>query len=111
MFIFHDEVRILYCLKQAIKDPFMKLYYYSLCFILPKFTKFNTYFQSEHVVISNLNHEIITLYEEILMCYKERNYVLKTKVELIDTGNETSILNIQICISAYMSLIFFRTKQ
>lgn len=80
---------------QDLNDPFMKLYYYFLGWILPKFTNFNSYFQSEHVVISNLNHEIITLYQDILLCYMERNYVFKTKVELIDPGNETTFISIK----------------
>ncbi len=41
----------------SVHDPFTKLYYYFLNWILPKFTTFNKYFQSNKPVITVLHEK------------------------------------------------------
>ncbi|XP_063844717.1 uncharacterized protein LOC135091203 [Scylla paramamosain] len=42
----------------SLRDPFIKLYYYFLDWILPKFTNFNKYFQSDKPAITVLHEKI-----------------------------------------------------
>ncbi|XP_050062633.1 uncharacterized protein LOC126552121 [Aphis gossypii] len=69
---------------KSLNDPFMKLYFYFLEWILPKFTRFNQYFQTERVVITDLHEMIISLFQEILLCFLKREYVTKTKLSAIN---------------------------
>jgi len=50
--------------------------------------RFNSYFQTKHVVINELHEKITELYTEILLCFLKRSYVLKTKFNLINPISE-----------------------
>lgn len=73
----------------------MKLFYYFLLWSLPKFTDFNKYFQSERVVITELNTKIVNLYLDILMCYMNRVHVQTTPVETINPSNKSFFIPIK----------------
>lgn len=104
----------LLCTEQIFKslhDPFIKLYFYFLEWILPKFTRFvfnhsylilnylvnlimhckifrfNQYFQTQSVVIKNLHNMVIVLYQEILLCFLKREYIMQTKLSDINPRN------------------------
>ncbi|KAB0790621.1 hypothetical protein PPYR_14935 [Photinus pyralis] len=78
----------------ALNDPFMKLYYLFLLWILPKFTEFNKYFQSARVVITELHTKIVSLYCDILMCYMDRVYVQTTPVESINPNDSSKFISV-----------------
>ncbi|CAK1583027.1 unnamed protein product [Parnassius mnemosyne] len=71
-----------------LNDPFIKLYFNFLAWILPKFTEFNKFFQSENVVITSLNDKIHEIYRDILLCFLKRDYVMKHELESINFVNE-----------------------
>ncbi|XP_008180328.1 uncharacterized protein LOC100574388 [Acyrthosiphon pisum] len=71
----------------ALNDPFMKLYYQFLEWALPKFTRFNQYFQTQGVVITDLHEMIVVLYKDILLCFLKRNYVMQTNLVNINPMN------------------------
>jgi len=49
--------------------------------------RFNQYFQTEKVVITDLHEMIISLYQEILLCFLKREYVTQTKLSAINSKN------------------------
>lgn len=51
------------------------------------FCRFNQYFQTEKVVITDLHEMIISLYQEILLCFLKREYVTQTKLSAINGKN------------------------
>lgn len=71
----------------SLNDKFMKLYYYFLAWILPKFNEFNRYFQSQKVVISDLHDKIRCLYQEILLSFLKRNYVMTNDLNKLRPDN------------------------
>lgn len=77
---------------QALNDPFIKLYYLFLNFVLPKISSLNQYFQSEKVLIVNLDKAMKDAYTDFLLCYMERTYVMNTDLEHINPSNETYLL-------------------
>lgn len=72
--------QILHCLR----DPFVKLCYLFLQWVLPKFTYLNAYFQSSKVVVTELQDKMCELYRDILLCFLDRQYVMKTDLSKID---------------------------
>lgn len=42
----------------TLSDPFIKLYFSFFSWVLPKFTEFNKFFQTESVVVTSLNDKI-----------------------------------------------------
>lgn len=75
--IFHD-----------LNDPFIKLYFLFLKWILPKFSDFNKYFQTENVVITELHTKIRFLYLELLKYYMNPAYIDRTAISEINPLNE-----------------------
>lgn len=75
-----------------LTDPIVKLYLF-LQWILLKFTTLNKYFQSEKVVVTDLNEKVSELYREILMSFMEGQCVLKTKLTDIDPTREDKQLS------------------
>ncbi|KAK4329212.1 hypothetical protein Pmani_000440 [Petrolisthes manimaculis] len=53
---------------------------------LPKFTSFNTYFQSDKTVITELHEKVIILFKDLVLSFMERDYINKTEFSLIDPG-------------------------
>lgn len=72
----------------SLNDPFIKLYFNFLSWILPKFTEFNKFFQSECVMITSLNEKIREIYRDILLCFLNRDYVMRHDLENINFENE-----------------------
>lgn len=80
-----------------LRDPFIKMYYLFLQWILPKFTTLNAYFQSSKVAVTELNAKISELYRDILLCYMDRQYVMQSDISQIDpTKKEKHIKNAQL---------------
>lgn len=71
----------------GLNDCVIKLYYYFLSWILPKFTEFNKHFQTQKVVITELHEKIRILYQDILLCFLKRDYVMKTNLCDVDPKN------------------------
>lgn len=80
-----------------LSNPFMKMYFNFLVWILPKFTEFNKFFQSESVVIPLLNDKIQAIYTDFLLCFLDRNYVLNNDLDKVDyEKNDKWLRNEQI---------------
>lgn len=78
---------------QGLNDPFMKLYFLFLKFVLPKIANLNQYFQSEKVLIANIHTIMCDTYKELLLCYMQRDYVLNIDIWLINPENRSQFLN------------------
>ncbi|XP_046975618.1 uncharacterized protein LOC124541725 [Vanessa cardui] len=76
----------------SLNDPIVKLYFSFLSWILPKFTDFNNFFQSETVVITFLNDKIQSLFRDILLCFLNRDYVMRHDLQIIDFENKDFFL-------------------
>ncbi|RXG59361.1 hypothetical protein Avbf_12032 [Armadillidium vulgare] len=77
---------------QTLSDPFMKLYYEFLEWILPKVTIMNELFQSSRVIVTSLHEKMEESYREILNAYMSPEYVAKTKIEDIQPKFEEKYL-------------------
>ncbi|KAJ0172078.1 hypothetical protein K1T71_012051 [Dendrolimus kikuchii] len=73
---------------EKLNNPFYKLYFCFLEWSLPLFNKFNKEFQSEKVVVHNLHGKIRELYQEILLRYLQREYVMRPNLSEIDPENK-----------------------
>lgn len=71
-----------------LNEPFIKLYFNFLAWILPKFTDFNKSFQSESVMITLLNDKVHEIYRDILLCFLNRNYVMQNELQTINLDNK-----------------------
>ena len=69
---------------ECLRDPAVKLYYLFLQWALPKFTNLNAFFQSSKVVVTELQDKLCELYRDILLCFLDRQYVMKTELNRID---------------------------
>ncbi|GBP45173.1 hypothetical protein EVAR_25878_1 [Eumeta japonica] len=56
--------------------------------VAPLFNKFNLEFQSEKVVVHNLHEKIRTLYQEILLRYLQREYVMRQNLGEINPESQ-----------------------
>lgn len=52
--------------------------------------RFNQYFQTQQVVITDLHDKIIILYQDILVCFLKRDYVMQTPMDQINPKNGES---------------------
>ncbi|CAH0719096.1 unnamed protein product, partial [Brenthis ino] len=75
-----------------LNDPFMKLYFIFLQWVLPKFVNLNEYFQKSGVLITELDRKMRATYQELLLCYMERNYVVTNDINAIDPTKEEHFL-------------------
>ncbi|KAI5633181.1 hypothetical protein NE865_14133 [Phthorimaea operculella] len=73
---------------EKLSNPFYKLYYCFLEWSLPIFIKFNLEFQSEKVVVHNLHEKIRELYQEILLRYLRRDYVMRPNLSEVDPASQ-----------------------
>lgn len=71
----------------SLNDKFIKLYFLFLSWILPKFNEFNKYFQTQNVVINDLHNKIRILYQEILLSFLKRNFVVQNDLSSIRLDN------------------------
>lgn len=76
----------------ALRDPILKAYFYFLSWMLPKFTKTNTYFQSESTVIIHMHVKMRELYRELLLLIMPASYVNNTPLDAIDPTDERKYL-------------------
>lgn len=74
-------------------DPYIKLIYNFLDWCLPKFHNMNAYFQTEKVVITELYNKMSSAFQDMLLCYMKRDYVLKTNLSDINPKDKTKYLN------------------
>ncbi|KAF9820226.1 hypothetical protein SFRURICE_010218 [Spodoptera frugiperda] len=73
---------------EKLSNPFYKFYFCFLEWSLPLFNKFNLEFQSEKEVVHNLHEKIRTLYQEILLRYLQREYVMRTNLGEINSESQ-----------------------
>lgn len=76
----------------SLNDPFVKLYFLFLNFVLPKVNILNQYFQSEKVLVTNFYNAVKEKFTELLLCYMDGRYVRATHLSKIDPENETHFL-------------------
>ncbi|KAJ2954891.1 hypothetical protein O0L34_g3212 [Tuta absoluta] len=73
-------------------DPYMKLYFDFLAWVLPKFTTYNKYFQYAEVVVTELDARVKDMYKEFLLCFMECRHVNQTNIADINPGDKTNYL-------------------
>jgi len=78
-----------------LHDPFTKVYFLFLDFILPTFTYLSQFFQTEKVILPSLHEKMEFTYREILMYYMNRNYVLHTPLGILNPEDKNNILPIK----------------
>ncbi|KAG1960242.1 hypothetical protein F2P79_006193 [Pimephales promelas] len=71
----------------SLNDQSLRLFYYFLEWVLPKFTDLNQYFQSEKVVITSLRSKVCETYTDLLLTFMDRDHVLRTPLKDIDINN------------------------
>lgn len=80
----------------ALQDPFMKLYYNFLAWVLPKVTYMNAFFQST-VVVTTLHDKMATAYRELLCTYMYQDYVARTNLTEIQPDDTSRFIRLE-CI-------------
>ena len=55
--------------------------------------RFNQYFQTQQVVITELHDMVVEMYKEILLCFMQRNYVMQTDPDKINPNNDEFLLH------------------
>ncbi|XP_071567430.1 protein FAM200A-like [Temnothorax nylanderi] len=91
---FIERLRAAEQISNELNNPGSKLYFFFLEWILPKFTDFNRFFQTDSVVITELHDKIVNMYQEILLCYMKRDYVMKTSLADINPCKEDEFIPI-----------------
>ncbi|XP_026732235.1 uncharacterized protein LOC113497004 [Trichoplusia ni] len=81
----------------ALQDPFMKLYYSFLAWVLPKVTYMNAFFQSTTVVVTTLHDKMATAYRELLCTYMYQDYVARTNLTEIQPDDTSRFIRLE-CI-------------
>ncbi|XP_060858585.1 uncharacterized protein LOC132935958 [Metopolophium dirhodum] len=76
-----------------LNDPFTKMYFFFLEWVLPKFSALNQYFQTEQVVLNNLNEKMELVYKELLLCYMKRDYVLQTPLATLNPADQSKFMS------------------
>lgn len=76
----------------ALNKQEIKLFYFFLEWVLPKFVDLNKYFQSEKVVISYLHDRMIMCYKDLLSAFMEPNYINRTPIGKINPTDNTHFL-------------------
>lgn len=61
-----------------INNPFVKLYFLFLQWILPKFVKLNEFFQSSEPKLVELDEKMRMTFKKILYCFLNGDYVNQT---------------------------------
>ena len=69
----------------SLHDPFMKLYFMFLDWVLPKFTEFNNFFQSYKAVITVLHDKVSMLFRDLLFSFIDRSFVVKTDLNAVNS--------------------------
>ncbi|XP_066598855.1 zinc finger protein 862-like [Prorops nasuta] len=87
---------------KSLTHPFIKCYYLFLQWVLPKFTAFNLYFQSDKVVVPLLYSSAVRFYKDMLLFYMNWSYVDNTDIWDIDPSNEHHFRSLD---SIYVSIL------
>lgn len=87
-----------------LQDPTIKLYYYFLLWILPKFTGLNKLFQSDKPLIAVIHKKMTVTYLDLLKTYMDSDYVNKTSLSHINPSDESRFMNIH---NIYVSIDAF----
>lgn len=77
-----------------LNDRIIKAYFYFLCWMLPKFTRVNTFFQSENPVIIEAHTKMTELYRELLSLYITPNNLKGTPLDKIDPTDKRHFINL-----------------
>lgn len=75
-----------------LRDPFVKLFYLFLSWVLPKVTSMNTLFQSDFVIITSLGKKMEIAFKELLSSYMKHEYIGRTPLNEIDPFNKDKFL-------------------
>ncbi|CAG4950277.1 unnamed protein product [Parnassius apollo] len=78
-----------------LNDHIIKAYFYFLCWMLPKFTRVNVYFQSEDPVIIEAHNKMKELYRELLSLYITPNHLKNTPLDAIDPTDSQHYINLK----------------
>ncbi|XP_047505901.1 uncharacterized protein LOC125050238 [Pieris napi] len=78
-----------------LNDPIIKAYFYFLCWMLPKFTRVNVFFQSEDPVIIEAHNKMTELYRELLSLFITPNYIKNTPLDAIDPTNSQHYIHLK----------------
>lgn len=78
-----------------LRDPFVKLFYHFLSWVLPKVVTMNAYFQSESVVITSLAEKMEYAFKELLTTYMTQKYVATTPLSKVNTENKTEFIPLE----------------
>lgn len=55
--------------------------------------RFNQFFQTQQVVITDLHDMVVAMYKEILLCFMQRNYVMQNDTNKINPKHGEFLLN------------------
>ena len=95
----------------SLHDPFIKLYFFFLKWVLPKICRTNQYFQSSKVVIADVHEEMVALLQELLSSYMKKNYILSTKLSKINCLDKSQFLpKSQIYLGVHVAMEFQNQK-
>lgn len=93
-----DKTTSLDLIVDAMNDPQVKIYFLFLDWCLPKIIKINELFQSERSLITSIHKEVTTAYKDLLSCFMERDYILKSDISRINPelteNNAATFLNL-----------------
>lgn len=78
-----------------LNNHIIKAYFYFLCWMLPKFTRVNLYFQSEDPVIIEAHNKMTELYRELLSLYITPSYFKQTPLDAIDPTDSQHYINLK----------------
>jgi hypothetical protein len=74
---------------KCLNDPFMKLYFLFLKWVLPKFNRMKQYFQSEKVLLTDMHRTLSDMFQDILTCFMDRAYVFSKDFDEINPEDRT----------------------
>lgn len=80
---------------KGLHDIEIKLFYFFLQWVLPKFSDLNKYFQNEKVVITTVHERVSETYKTLLLSYMDSKYVNKHALQDIDPENSNHFLELQ----------------
>lgn len=76
-----------------LQSPLIKLLFLFLCWVLPKVTTLNSYFQHEKEVVTDVDPKMRCVYKELLRAFLDKDYVNQTPIHLIDPGNNNKFIS------------------
>ncbi|XP_052131082.1 uncharacterized protein LOC127751483, partial [Frankliniella occidentalis] len=90
-----------------MRNPSIKSYFLFLNWVLPKVTGLNEYFQSEKPTITIIHSKMVQAYQEFLLMYMQREFVMRTPLHLINPADAsryipTSNMYLGVDVSEYL---------